>query len=671
MRKLIIFILAVFSTLNINAQIDSEDSVRTVILETINYFGRQKKQQDRLLDFYTANKTSTTEDILSKLPELSLVRRGNYGMEPVIRSFNGNQINLLLDGMRIHGACTDKMDPPSIYLEPVNLSSIEVKTNGSSLMEGSSIGGSINMKISDIELSPDKLWSGMVQTAFHSVSRSNVSSAAIQYSTAKFGIRGTGSFRKAENYKDGKGNTVLYSGYSKINYALHAKLRLNDDYFLKADFIGDEGHDIGYAALPMDVGYAKARIGALSLIKENPLSSWNEITAKLYSNAIEHYMDDSNRPGLTVRMDMPGKSNTTGFYIEGKNRINSQKQLQLKADISYTTLHASMTMYQQGQPDMYMLTWPDNSLLQSGISGQYSQMIDSITQFTINARTDNFSYRLTSEEGKNHLSVFGHTETSRNILLPSISVQVNRNLSAKIKTGISLMLTGRAPTASELYGFYLFNQFDGYDYIGNPNIKAEKGFSAEWNFSAQNKKWKFNFSAYGSRIYNYITGTINHTHSAMTIGAKGVKEHKNIPYANVWGGESSVIYSFNNSSQMISTIRNHFGKDSDKNPLPMMAPFKWATAYRKSFDKIWLQAEFELAASRLKVNQATGEQPTKGFQLVHVKSGYTINGNNFLWQINAGIENILNTYYREHLDWGNIPRQGRNYFLQLSLSSGK
>src|SRR5690606_8704920 len=183
MRKLIIFILAVFSTLNINAQIDSEDSVRTVILETINYFGRQKKQQDRLLDFYTANKTSTTEDILSKLPELSLVRRGNYGMEPVIRSFNGNQINLLLDGMRIHGACTDKMDPPSIYLEPVNLSSIEVKTNGSSLMEGSSIGGSINMKTSDIELSPDKLWSGMVQTAFHSVSRSNVSSAAIQYST--------------------------------------------------------------------------------------------------------------------------------------------------------------------------------------------------------------------------------------------------------------------------------------------------------------------------------------------------------------------------------------------------------------------------------------------------------------------------------------------------------
>src|SRR5690606_11799560 len=98
MRKLIIFILAVFSTLNINAQIDSEDSVRTVILETINYFGRQKKQQDRLLDFYTANKTSTTEDILSKLPELSLVPRGNYGMEPVIRSFNGNQINLLLDG---------------------------------------------------------------------------------------------------------------------------------------------------------------------------------------------------------------------------------------------------------------------------------------------------------------------------------------------------------------------------------------------------------------------------------------------------------------------------------------------------------------------------------------------------------------------------------------------
>ena len=34
----------------------------------------------------------------------------------------------------------------------------------------------------------------------------------------------------------------------------------------------------------------------------------------------------------------------------------------------------------------------------------------------------------------------------------------------------------RAPSVSEGYGFFLFNSFDNYDYIGNPNLKNEKAF---------------------------------------------------------------------------------------------------------------------------------------------------------------------------------------------------
>ena len=35
---------------------------------------------------------------------------------------------------------------------------------------------------------------------------------------------------------------------------------------------------------------------------------------------------------------------------------------------------------------------------------------------------------------------------------------------------------------------------------------------------------------------------------------------------------------------------------------------------------------------------------------------------------NGGIENLLDTKYHDHLDWGGIPRPGRNFYLNLSYS---
>lgn len=665
MLRLLLLIILLPATAYVYCQVSEEDSIRVVVLETVNFRGKATQNSDRLYRFYTTNKAATTEDILARLPEISLVRRGSYGMEPVIRSFNSNQVNLLLDGMRIHGACTDKMDPVSIYIEPINLERIEIKTNGGSFLNGSSIGGSINMKVTDVELSASGL-KGLFQSAYHTVSNSVTESLLLQYADKKFGIRASGTYRHANNYTDGKGNTVLYSGYEKVNYAIHTKFLLKDDLYLKADFIGDDGYNIGYAALPMDVGYAKARIAAVSILKTNLSANWEEIEAKLYVNAIDHSMDDSQRPNLAVRMDMPGKSRTKGMYLQGKNRINHLQSLQLKADVSYTGLAASMTMYQSGQEPMFMLTWPDNSQLQSALAAQFTHHADSLTQLQVNSRLEVSSFTVTSETGKDHLAVFGHTETDKLFLIPSVSFQVNRKFTHTLKASASLLFNGRQPSASEMYGFYLFNQFDGYDYIGNPGLKAEQGIGTEVSMQFKQRNLNINIAAYGYRVKNYITGFVETGASAMTMGANGVKMYHNLSHAKLWGTEGSVVYNFQHLGNVISTLRYTNGTDMNGKMLPMMAPLKWVNSYRHALGNLWLQAEFEIAASRRNVNMATGEMPTDGFSLLHFRGGYTIKGKKTNWELNAGVENILNKYYREHLDWGGIPRAGRNVYLQLS-----
>ncbi|MFA5245946.1 MAG: hypothetical protein WC380_11645, partial [Pedobacter sp.] len=68
--------------------------------------------------FYQSSSLSSTEDILSRIEGVSLIRRGPIGMEPSLRAFSAGQVNVVIDGMKFFGACTDKMDPVTIYTEP-------------------------------------------------------------------------------------------------------------------------------------------------------------------------------------------------------------------------------------------------------------------------------------------------------------------------------------------------------------------------------------------------------------------------------------------------------------------------------------------------------------------------------------------------------------------------
>jgi hypothetical protein len=99
------------------------DTSRVRLLNEVTIQSSSNKDQ---IGFYQSSKLATTEEILSKIEGVNLISRGQYAMEPTLRSYSANQINLSIDGMRIYGACTDKMDPVSVYVEPINLQGISV-----------------------------------------------------------------------------------------------------------------------------------------------------------------------------------------------------------------------------------------------------------------------------------------------------------------------------------------------------------------------------------------------------------------------------------------------------------------------------------------------------------------------------------------------------------------
>jgi iron complex outermembrane receptor protein len=144
---------------------------------------------------------------MGRLPEVSFIRRGP-GMEPAIRSLTGGQINTLVDGMRIHGACTDKMDPAPIYIEPANLENIQVQTANNGSFSGSSIGGTINLKMADPDHLSQKKLSGTVNSGYQSAANAFYESLKLNYSSGKWAFRASGTYRKANDYRSGGGDVI-------------------------------------------------------------------------------------------------------------------------------------------------------------------------------------------------------------------------------------------------------------------------------------------------------------------------------------------------------------------------------------------------------------------------------------------------------------------------------
>jgi iron complex outermembrane receptor protein len=215
--------------------------------------------ENSLTNYYKGNGMNLTENVMERLPSISLIKRGNFAPEPIFRGFSAGQINLTIDGMHIFGACTDRMDPAASYIESNNLKEITAGSDVYSCANGAGLGGSIDMEMAQPNIT-EKGFTGGATAGYQTISKAFSTSLNLGHSNKYFGARISGVYRSSDNYKDPNGNEVLYTQYNKANFS--ANLVSNFSIFnrFKFDFIYDRAWDVGYAALPMDVGLAEASI---------------------------------------------------------------------------------------------------------------------------------------------------------------------------------------------------------------------------------------------------------------------------------------------------------------------------------------------------------------------------------------------------------------------------
>lgn len=622
------------------------------------------EEKDPLNDYYQANRFSLTESALERIPAISLVSRGNFAPEPTYRGFSTGQVNVTIDGMHIFGACTDKMDPVTSYVETNNLASISVGNENESNSNGAGLGGCIDMKTAKPDLTKKEAY-GHLATGYNGISHGFNSSAGIGFNKKHLSGVFSGTYRNNSNYKDGNGDVVDYTQFSKANFSAKLISSLSTFHRIKFDFIYDRAWDVGYAALPMDVSLAEAIIYSLTYERFYFGEGLKSIEVKAYGNDITHIMDDSKRPDVPIRMDMPGWSNTYGGFVSFKWQKFNGHNFQVKGDGFVNYSLAEMTMYPNDEAPMFMLTWPDIQRILFGVFVADDWELSDRFELSYSLRYDFSNSRLRSEFAKDHLRVFGYdVDDPINMGIWNAFIQPKWSLNDFWRISAIAAFKQRIPTQSEQYGFYLFNALDGYDYIGNPDLEKESALQAEVSLAFEKKSLGFSFSSFYYAITQYIIGEIDPELSSMTIGANGVKVYQSIDNAYMTGFEGSVLWN-NKSFKWVNVLNYTYGKDVNGEILPQLPPLRFTSTFTYKLKNVEIIPEIVASLAKNEVRDSFGEKPSPAWMIANFRASYTFKKGN-KWNIQGGIENLFNQYYFEFLDWGQIPRPGRNFYINVS-----
>lgn len=660
MKRLTLVIFMII-TANSFAQQHLQDSTKSQNIQEVIVIGttRISDKENKPL--------GSIDEYLQKSAKVDMVKRGAYAWEPLINGLPTERTLVTIDGMRIFGACTDKMDPITSYVEVSNLMEASISSGQEGSCHGNTIGGSIDLKRNK-SIFGQKKWNFNVNSGYETVNNQKIFGAGTSFKTEKFYTDVNFMTRDAENYKAGGNIEIPYSQFRKINISGISGVKLGENKLLEASVIYDKANDVGYPALPMDVSIAEALITSLKfqvLPESDFLKSWE---TKVYFNNIMHRMDDTKRPNVPIHMDMPGWSKTFGYYSHLKSVFNNH-QLLLNINGFYNKSSAEMTMYPEDKNEklMFMLTWPDVRTLAQSLYLEDQINLNQNSSLKLSASVTMHQNKVESEFGLNSLQIFYPEMKAEKIrILKSFAANYEFNKN-EFQTGFGLGYGDRAPSVSEGYGFYLFNSFEKYDYIGNPNLKNESSLEANAFVGLKKEKLSAKISSSYFHISDYIVGEIIDKLVPMTIGANGVKAYTALDYATLFNLSLSTELQIAKPLKWTTQFVYTRGKDHLKRNLPFMSPFSYQSSLR--YEKNKFSAETSVAGNTKHYDFAPiyGESETPDYMIANINFGYLFNFEKTKIFTRIGVENIFDRFYTTYSDWNKIPRSGRNFFINLNF----
>jgi iron complex outermembrane receptor protein len=617
-------------------------------------------------------------EALASLDGLGKIRKGGIANDVVLRGLSRDNINVLLDGARIHGACPNGMDPRAFHVDFSEIARVEVTKGAFDIANQGSLGGAVNI----VTREPD---SGLHFTPNLTVGSfgSYNPSLAGSYSSDKVWALAGYSFRVSEPYRDGSGRR--FTEYT--NYLASAgeedAFRIHTGWFrlggaplpgqrAELSYTRQQSGKALYPYLMMDAGYDNAdRLGATWEIARSGMVSYLRVEG--YASRVKHWMTDSLRTSaagtpLGYSMATFAETLTVGGKATGHMGPITTGVEAYRRKWDGTNTRRAMGVYSS----QHLLPAPISDII--GAYAQYQRTFRSRLSVTAGARLDRTATAIHAADATTELFWAYKATRSKNAtdVMPSASLWAGYTIGAfELFAGAGH--TARIPDPSERYMSF---QRMGSDWVGNPDLRPTRNTEADAGFTWRNRWLLLRPTVFYSLLDDYVTV---HNQARLAPGPMGssivARSFANVD-ARSYGGE--LTYSIALARPLLLSGGASFARSS-KNLAPELGisdrdvaeipPLRSHATLRYGSRRMFFETTFTAMASQQRVDRDLLEAVTPGYGVLDIKGGLHTEKLNLA----LGIGNMLDRFYYEHTSFQRDPfrsgvrvaEPGRNLFVTM------
>ncbi len=635
-------------------------------------------------------------DALRRETGISLVRDAVWATSLNVRGLSEQRLIVMTDGDRIQTA-TDH----SAALSVIDMNDIEkievIKGAGSVLYGTGAMGGVVNFVTQRPTYTSIAQTNGNVETGFNTVNNLWKNVIRLQFATNQWYLALNGSFRTAGNIRT-PGGTLPNSQFHDASWGLKGGIMYSPNQEVLVNYQHFTGWDIG---LPGGRSFPATAVARYKGVDRDQLSGeyilsdispeLKKISFKLYTQSITR--DVELKPAdHTVTMFPSSNNITSGVKLSSDWKFTDFHNLILGAEGWQRNAYTSRLTIKQTSDSTSIGTGdqptPKAHMLDLGAFAHYSWKIMP-GKWTLNAglrldyiRTSNDSafsplYQYISSGDKmSYVKNLARRVTFASSVHQDIAyaahVDVVYNPAFGQQLALSLANSYRAASIEERFKLI---ELSGPKHVGNPDLKPEKGMFSNLNYTFSSSRFRLKADVYANYLSDLITekyGTYTYINASGNSTAEQAYVNVNVSKALFLGAELEGKWKINDLFSLLANASYTRARDIDANDfLPQIPPMSGFASFDYQSKK-QLGASFSALWAARQNENAADETATAGHIVynMNVHSGNIVLNESQL-QLFAGVDNILDTAYMDHLSTtrGILKLEpGRNIYLKARLA---
>lgn len=608
------------------------------------------------------------------------LRKGGIANDFVLRGFQSKDLNVLVDGQRVYGACPNHMDPAIFHIDFAEVDRIEVAKGPFDVTSQGSLGGVVNV----VTRKAERGWHATGNFSAGSYGYVNPS-ATLSYGRSAFSILGGYSYRLSSPYTDGSGRKFTEG----LNYRPET---FDSDAFrvgtvwgsvAASPFAGhlarfsyshQEADHVLYPYLQMDAVYDDTdRINAGYQI-EDLKGFLRSLRVQGYYAQVDHWMTDEYRTSSLDKLRQYSMGTVAGTQVLGGKVETMLRSVKVGVEAYHREWDGTTSMAGSNYAPQYSI--PDVRTDNVGLYTEYTRPLAEQVKISFGGRLDTVTTAADASKANSGLYYAYHSTrlTSKTDNYPSGNVRVGWKAPLGLQVNGGVGHTVRVPDARERY-FALKRM--GTDWVGNPELEPSRNTGFDGGIAFRHEGLLLESNLYLNYIDDFVTvvpqARVNMVPGVMNTNARS---YQNID-ARMYGGDFLVSYLLSRRlfvSSDLSFVRGTRDIAPERgilnSNLPEMPPVRSRTALRFDTGRYFGEIEGILVGRQEDVDTALGELPTPGYGIANLMGGWNFKGAS----MKLGLNNIFNRHYQEYLSYQRDPfrsgarvfEPGRNLFVSLS-----